>query len=143
MKSAVYARYGLLCAIELAAVVLFLVVLQQWIAFPRWLFGLIVAGWIVKDGVLFPFVWRAYDPDAPGARTEGGMIGAFGIAKETLNPSGYVQVRGELWRAERDGGDMPIEAGSRVRVQHREGLTLFVVAENSAIREDAGDQDRP
>jgi membrane-bound ClpP family serine protease len=43
-----------------------------------------------------------------------------------LDPSGYIQVRGELWKAVRAGDGPPIEAGSLVRIHHREGLTLYV-----------------
>lgn len=39
------------------------------------------------------------------------MLDARGIAKEKLDPSGYVQVRGELWKAEVWGGGPPVDAG--------------------------------
>jgi membrane protein implicated in regulation of membrane protease activity len=142
IKPAVYLRYGLLCAIELIVVVLLLLVVQQWVAFPRWLFWTIVAGWLVKDGVLFPFVWQAYDPDAPGAHVRGDMIGERGMVQERLDPSGYVRVRGERWRAEREGDGPPIEARCRVRVERREGLTLFVVPEDKEGLEGAGKEQR-
>lgn len=134
IKPAVYLRYGLLCAIELVVVVLLLVVTRQWVGLAPWLFWMIVAGWAVKDLVLFPFVWRAYDPDAPGTGRRAGMVGERGMAKERLDPAGYVQVRGELWKAQRQGGGPPIEAGCRVRVQAREGLTLFVEPEDDEER---------
>ena len=137
IKPAVYGRYGVLCAVELVALALVLVVVRQWTALPGWLFGGIVAAWIVKDVVLFPFVWRAYDPEAPGVTRSGGMTGARGIAREVLDPCGYVQVRGELWKAERADGSPPIAAGSRVRVVRREGLTLFVTAEDAGAEKKA------
>ena len=124
IRPVVYFRYMILEAVELGVLILALVVVERWWAIPDWLFGSLVIGWIIKDVALFPFVWRAYDNDAPSAT--GSMIGELGIAKDMLDPSGYVQVRGELWKAVRakDGG--PIAAGSLVRVHKREGLTLVV-----------------
>jgi membrane protein implicated in regulation of membrane protease activity len=124
IKPSVYFRYIGLGAIELVVVVLVLVVVQRWLAISEWLFWSLIVGWIAKDAVLFPFVWRAYDQDAPSAA--GSMIGARGIAKDRLDPSGYVQVRGELWKAEREGDGSPIERGCSVRIRRMEGLTLYV-----------------
>ena len=57
------------------------------------------------------------------------MIGERAIVRERLAPSGYVKVRGELWRAEKSGDGPAIESGQPVRVVKREGLTLFVEEE--------------
>ncbi len=54
------------------------------------------------------------------------MRGARGIAKERLAPSGYVFVRGELWKAVLMKGSPPIEEGEGVLVHAKEGLTLVV-----------------
>ena len=135
IKPAVYLRYALLCAIELGVVALLLVVVRQWVVLSQWIFWGIVAGWLAKDVVLFPFVWRAYDPDAPGTAWRGAMIGERGIATERLDPAGYVRVRGELWKAECLGGGPPIEVGRPVRVQCREGLTLYVVPEDAQVQD--------
>lgn len=114
---------------ELAAVVLILIVIEHWVVLPVWLFWSIIGFWIVKDALLFPFVWRAYDWNRSGQ--SGSMIGAQGIATQSLAPSGYVRIRGELWRAERIGKGPPIEAGQIVRVEKMEGLTVFVVPGNT------------
>jgi membrane protein implicated in regulation of membrane protease activity len=121
----VYLRYVLLNIPELAAVVLILIIIEHWAVLPIWLFWSIIGFWIVKDALLFPFVWRAYDWN----RTEstGSMIGAQGVARERLAPSGYVRIHGELWRAERLGEGPPIEAGQIVRLEKMEGLTVFVI----------------
>jgi hypothetical protein len=100
---------------------------------PVWLFWTVIAFWIVKDAVLFPFVWRAYDWDR--SRRSQSMIAERGVAKEKLAPSGYVQIHGELWRAEKIGEGPPIEEGQPVRVKKMEGLTLFVVPEKTEDRE--------
>ena len=124
----IYLRYILLNIPEFVAMLLILVVIQYWVEIPAWLFWSIVGFWIVKDVVLFPFIWRAYDWDRGGRSRS--MIGERGIAKGNLAPAGYIQIHGELWRAERFREGPPIEAGQPVRVKHMEGLMLFVEPEN-------------
>ena len=119
----IYLRYILLNIPGLVAVVLILIIIQHWVVLPVWLFWSIIGFWIIKDAVLFPVVWRAYDWERPG-RTRS-MIGEHGVARDRLAPSGYVQVRGELWRAEKIAGGSPIEAGQPVQIIKMEGLTLF------------------
>jgi len=75
--------------------------------------------------ILFPFACRAYDWDRPQGPNS--IVDAQGIAKERLAPSGYVQVRGELWKAELMEGSPPLEKGERVRVEGVRGLRLVVV----------------
>ena len=120
----IYLKYVLLNIPELAVVVLILMIIENWVALPLWLFWSIIGLWIVKDALLFPFVWRAYDWDR--FEPSGSMIGIQGIVRRRLAPSGYVRMRGELWRAERLGEGPPIEAGQTVRVEKVEGLTVFV-----------------
>lgn len=126
----IYLRYVMLNIPGLVAISLILIIIQHWVVLPLWLFWSIIGIWIVKDAVLFPFVWRAYDWERPGRSRS--MIGELGIAKERLAPSGYVQVHGELWRAEKVGEGQPIEAGQSVQIVKMEGLTLFVEQRNSA-----------
>jgi len=60
-----------------------------------------------KGIISYPFVWRAYDW---GSELENNpMIGLRGIAKDRLNPSGYISVHGELWKAK------VIEGGSSLK----------------------------
>ena len=120
----IYLRYILLNIPSLAAVILILIIIQHWVVLPGWLFGSIIVFWIVKDALLFPFVWRAYDWEGPGRSRS--MIGERGIAKERLAPAGYVQVRGELWRAVKIDDGPPIEIGQSVKIVKMEGLNLFV-----------------
>ena len=117
-------RYILLNIPGLAAVILILVIIQHWVALPAWLFWSIIGAWIIKDVVLFPVVWRAYDWERPGRSRS--MVGEHGVARDRLAPTGYVRVGGELWRAEKLGDGPPIEAGQPVRIVKMEGLTLFV-----------------
>ena len=125
----IYIRYILLNIPEFVAMLLILVVIQYWVEIPAWLFWTIIVFWIVKDVVLFPFIWSAYDWDRAGQ--SGSMIGERGIAKEQLAPTGYIQIHGELWRAERIGEGPPIETGRSVRVKKMEGLTLLVEPDNT------------
>jgi len=120
----IYLKYILLNIPELAAVVLILIIVRYWVVLPLWLFWSIIAFWIVKDALLFPIVWRAYEWDQTGRSRL--MLGECAIARERLAPSGYVRFHGELWRAKKIGDGPPIESGQTVRVVKMEGLTLFV-----------------
>lgn len=123
-SSRILLRYWLLQLPALALLVLILVYAQRWVDLPAWIFWGSLAIWVVKDAVLYPFVWRAYDWDR--SKDSNSMVGAKGIAKELLAPSGYVQVRGELWQAELAEGVQSVEEGELVLVQEVRGLTLIV-----------------
>ena len=120
----IYLRYILLNIPGLAAVILILMIIQHWVVLPGWLFWSIIGFWVVKDALLFPFVWRAYDSERSGRSRA--MVGERGIAKERLAPAGYVQVHGELWRAVIIDDGPAIEIGQSVKIVKMDGLTLFV-----------------
>jgi membrane protein implicated in regulation of membrane protease activity len=103
------------------------VVASSYGADPR-LAWTIAAAWVVKDLVAYPFVRRAYERTR--ASTEA-LIGTVGVVRDALAPSGWVTIRGEVWRAELDAGSPPgaMPAGRKVRVQSVEGRTLRVVPE--------------
>jgi membrane protein implicated in regulation of membrane protease activity len=129
-------RYALLQLPSQALVVLALMVIRRWVDLPSWFFWTCVACWVLKDVILFPFVWRAYDWDrTPDAHS---MVGLQGTAVEPLAPAGYVRVRGELWRAEAVGDGHPIQAGEAVAVRGNRGLTLLVEAEKGGEGLEAG-----
>ena len=124
----VLAKY---CAIQLPATVLAIAILllvEGRLEWPQWIVWTIVALWIAKDAILYPFVWRAYDPSDPAALPYP-MEGATGIAVDRIDPSGLVRVSGELWRAELSRGAPGIEEGETVQVKARLGLTLLVERE--------------
>jgi membrane protein implicated in regulation of membrane protease activity len=123
-SSRILVRYWLLQLPALALLVLILIFAQRWVDLPSWIFWGALAIWVVKDAVLYPFVWRAYDWDH--AADTNAMLGGRGTAKERLAPSGYVQVRGELWKAELAEGSQPVEEGEPILVQEIRGLTLIV-----------------
>ena len=117
-------RYALIQVPFTALVIVVLIWLRKWVDLPIWfIFGL-VAFLVIKDIVLFPFVWRAYDPDSPALTNT--MEGARGIAINDLHPSGYVEIGAERWQAEVIEGSPPISRGQAVRVRELRGLTLIV-----------------
>ncbi len=92
--------------------------------FPRWVLWLVLAGWALKDLLLYPLVWRSYSAESPPPP----MVGLSGVARERIDRQGYVTVRGELWRAELAPGADPIDAGEKMVVCGQRGLTLIVTA---------------
>ncbi|OGP59885.1 MAG: hypothetical protein A2162_10070 [Deltaproteobacteria bacterium RBG_13_52_11b] len=123
-KRRIGVRYALFQIPDVAILVLILLVLRWWIDPRFWLYGVIVGLWIIKNVLMFPLVWRAYDRPRPGDAKS--LIGTEGIAEEQLNPSGYIRVHGELWKAEVTGKKAPIEKGEAVLIEGVYGLTLFV-----------------
>ncbi len=116
-------RYILLQLPGLALFILVLILLRRWVHFPAWTFWLILFLWVLKDLIMFPLVWRAYDRDNPQS-----MIGEQGTVADRLSPSGYVSIRGELWRAEVMDDGSSLEKGEIVTVKAVKGLTLRVQA---------------
>jgi membrane protein implicated in regulation of membrane protease activity len=84
----------------------------------------VLAGWIVKDLLLFPFVRSAYLP--PGGAAAERLVGARAVTVERIDPVGYVRIGSELWRAEMRPGAAAVEPGRPVTVVGVDGLTLVV-----------------
>ncbi len=101
--------------------------IRRWVDLPVWAAIGVFLLWVIKDLVMFPFVRPAFE--AGGKSGVDRLIGAQGIVEERLAPSGYIRVRGELWRAEVLETDEPIHQGSRVRVRAVRGLTLIIQPE--------------
>jgi membrane-bound ClpP family serine protease len=116
-----YARYQIP---DVAIFVLILAVLHQWVGLSLGLFIGLAGLWMAKYVFVFSFVWRAYDKPRPGDVTS--LIGTQGMAEERLDPSGYVRVHGELWRAEVIGKTIAIEKGQTVLIEKADGLTILV-----------------
>jgi membrane protein implicated in regulation of membrane protease activity len=110
----------------LAAIIL--ICLHRWVNFPLWAASGLFLLVVLKDLILYPFLRFAYSSTAKGGVEQ--LIGQSGIASENINPQGYVQVRGELWKAKLAPGTQPIPQGSRVRVQSTQGMTLVVTQES-------------
>ena len=120
-------KYSLLQLPALVFLALILHLIRLWVQMPAWLIWGMVGLWVVKDVMLFPFVWRSYDQNRLGDVNS--MVGLHGVAKNSLAPSGYVEVHGELWRAEVVQGAPFVESGGGVRVKEIRGLTLIVQPE--------------
>jgi membrane-bound serine protease (ClpP class) len=54
------------------------------------------------------------------------MSGRLGVVRSDLAPKGSVQVGGELWSAELEGGRGKLTAGTRIEVVRMDGLRLIV-----------------
>ena len=122
------ARYTLFQVPAVVVLVLILLLARRWVDIPAWFFWGLVALWVAKDVILFPFTWRAYE--RKDVRRANSMIGARGIAEDRLAPSGYIRVHGELWQGEVMEGCSPIDRGEGVRVRKIRKLTLLVQPEN-------------
>lgn len=115
---------------------------------PEWAIGVVIASlavswewlswstavtllsvWIAIDLAIYPLLRDAYD--AKGPTPAEALIGMEAKAREPLHPSGYVSLRGELWRARLADGGASAPAGATVRVTATEGLTLIVVPAES------------
>jgi membrane protein implicated in regulation of membrane protease activity len=85
---------------------------------------IILIVWLIKDIAMYPFVWRAYDPEFN--KVEHQMKGLTGIVTKTLDPLGAIKVNGELWRAEVMEPGETVKSGERVVIEDIQGLTLLV-----------------
>ena len=117
-------RYWILQLPATALIIVILLLLRNRLDIPEWAIWSIVSIWVAKDALLYPLVWRSYDAGYPV--TAHSMEGAHGVATERIDPTGYVRVRGELWRAELMNGALPIDKGERVLVEMRRDFTLLV-----------------
>jgi len=123
-KRRIVLRYACYQIPDVAIFVLILYVIHQWVGLSLGLFIVLTGLWLAKYVFVFSFVWRAYDKPRPGDVTS--LIGIEGIVKKRLDPSGYIRVHGELWRAEVIGKTMAIEKGQTVLIEKADGLTLLV-----------------
>jgi membrane protein implicated in regulation of membrane protease activity len=123
-KRRIVLRYVLYQIPDMVILVLILFVLHRWVDLSLWFYIGLVSLWVVKYILGFIFVWPAYDRPRPGDVKS--LIGTEGIAEERLDPSGYIRVHGEFWRAEVVGKTVPIEKGQTVLIEKACGLTLLV-----------------
>jgi len=96
---------------------------RSWWGLPDWAALGIVAAFVIKDLVLFPFVKHAYEVEM---RENGShLVGTIASVEQALDPEGWVRLGPELWRARAaQGEDLP--TGTRVSVEGVDGLTLRV-----------------
>jgi len=89
----------------------------------------IIIIWIAKDIALFPKVWKAYDTNNPTPMEQ--LIGMDGIVMDDLNPVGYVNVKGELWKAKIRDSQLSAGKGDNIKVIDAKGMMLIVKRGNS------------
>ena len=121
-------RYALFQIPGATLVAALLALAVSWWDWPTWQAFAVMGAWLVKDAVMYRFVAIAYDPDSDLDRDP--LIGAQGVTTQPLDPSGYVRVGAELWRAVVTRGTARIPSGVAVRVRARRGLTLEVESED-------------
>jgi membrane-bound serine protease (ClpP class) len=96
-------------------------------SFQRVSVPLVVGVSLFSGVVFFTIMMIAVRAQRAPIRTgQESMIGKMGVARSALNPTGSVQVGGELWTAELAPGEAPILAGTRVVVESAEGIRLKV-----------------
>lgn len=103
-----------------------LAVLRLLFDLPLWIATGLFVLLVIKDVALYPILRNAYEIGESGAAE---LVGLKGIARDRLDPYGYVSVRGELWRARVENGSGPVPSGSPVKVVAGHRMTLTVVAE--------------
>ena len=97
-------------------------VLHAWLGLPVWAALTVLGVVVMKDVVCYPFLRKAYQLEASGAAQ---LVGLRGVARDTLDPTGYIYVHGELWRARTEAGTIP--AGAEVKVIGGQRMTLTVM----------------
>lgn len=102
-----------------------LLMLLHWKFIPKWLAVLCFVAWLLKDLLLYPFLRRAYEPGVTGSAR---LVGSRGVAEGDLAPTGYIRVRGELWRAVVSPADNVIRSGTEVEVVSADRMEVFVRA---------------
>mgnify|MGYP006291068065 CR=1 FL=1 len=126
-------RYILLQLPVIIILILVYQLSQQYETIPGKYILILLGIWIIKDIVLYPFVWRAYDARLLKAKHT--MIGLKGVCIDRLDPEGYIRVRGERWRAQVRDDLSTIKKGERVYIYGNDGLTLLVktIYENDSV----------
>ena len=117
-------RYTLLQIPATALLGMLLFYLRDFLNLAVWLIWTILGLWVVKDLILFFYLWPAYEENPQNDMLS--MIGRVGISRETLAPWGYIRVGGTLWRARVSPELTHVDEGRQVRIVGRNGLTLEV-----------------
>lgn len=95
---------------------------------PAWLIWTGFGVWVLKDTILFFWVWPSYR--SPEQEVDP-IVGQIGFVVKSCQPEGTVEIYGTLWWAVIDDKKTPLDAGTMIRVRKREGLILFVQSEQS------------
>jgi len=111
---------------ELLLIVILLIGVSRFIHIPLWIAIAIPVGKFFKSVLVYLFVRRSVrQPVYSGIES---LIGARGLAIKDIDPEGYVNVRGERWKAATAGVSIP--AGVEVEVCGLDGAKLVVKDED-------------
>ena len=86
--------------------------LHRWLGIPLWVASGVLVVWVIKDYALYPVLRSAYELDH--RRPIDRLVGEHGTASDELSPSGYVRVRGELWRARSEDVEIEVDVDGEV-----------------------------
>jgi membrane protein implicated in regulation of membrane protease activity len=106
---------------ELLLTIVAAYIVKYFIDYPAWIAYTIIAGSILKDFILYHFIWPSYIPHKKDDISK--MTGKECIAVEDFSEWGKVRFQGELWRAH---SKSPVKKGDRLIIQKIKGLNLFV-----------------
>ncbi len=123
-RRSILVKYTLYQIPDTALAFLVLWILVEWADVAPWIAGSLAILWILKDILMFPVLWHSFG--GTDASYPLSLVGAEGIVTERCDPNGYVQVRGETWKAESDERGTVIDAGVFIVVTGSRGLTLDV-----------------
>jgi len=125
VKISILIKYVLFQIPDLLLLILVLLILKRLIHISWGIFWSLPPLWIVKDVILFPFLWNAYADMI--SLTNDPLIGAEGVVMEKCKSSSFVLVRGELWQARVNKEKSLINKGDRILVTGRTGLVLQII----------------
>jgi membrane-bound ClpP family serine protease len=124
LNAKVVLKYVVIQLAQTTVLVCVLLLVRHFVGIPAWLIATILAVWILKDVALFPKVWRAYAffDNTPNKT----LVGLEATVVFSLDPSGYVRIQGELWKAELRNPNSAAQRGDQTRVVDIKGTTLMV-----------------
>jgi len=117
-------RYIILQLPVLILLIVLYIVSKNYESVPSLLILIFLLLWLAKDIILYPFVWKAYIPR--DIKESVSMLGKKGRALTNIDPTGSVEVRGEIWNARAVQESNSIREHETIRVVEVQGLTLMV-----------------
>ncbi len=117
-------KYTILQIPGLGLITLILYILSFFISIAQYVHIIILSIWIVKDIVMFPFVWRSFDSSSSDITRV--MIGKTGTAKQDVHSEGYVIIGSEQWKAVPDATSATINKHDNIQVTDINGLTVTI-----------------
>ncbi|MEJ2544821.1 MAG: NfeD family protein [Calditrichaceae bacterium] len=117
-------RYSLFQVPTLIIVIFTVFTIDHWYELDNTVKIIIILSWIMKDIIIFPFVWKSYIRKDHDKSLD--ILKHVGIAVDNINPKGYVRINGEIWKAESVEPHESIIKGQSVEVVEINGLRLKV-----------------